>query len=87
MILITCAICMGQYRAHSGGHHRGGIYGGCCRTFASDTAGANHLTGPPDDRRCIDVENNEGWRRNQYGEWTDSKPMTEEAINRRRGAR
>jgi hypothetical protein len=74
-----------DYRARSGGHCAGGPFGGCCRTFASTTAGDAHRQGDyATGRECIDVTTEEGWRLNQYGEWTNSKPMDDAAIERKR---
>ncbi len=80
-----CDICGQDYRVHSGGHCRGGKYGGCCRTFASDTAGDCHrpVHGP-----CADVHNElnaagqKVWRQNKWGEWTNTGPMPEGVWNR-----
>lgn len=75
-----CPYCGEVYRVHSGGHCMGGRFDGCCRTFASDSAGDAHrpVGGP-----CIDVTVAEGWRRNRWGEWTNTRPMSREAITAR----
>ena len=74
----TCPECGARYSGTGGGHCRGGRYGGCCRTFTSDTAAAAHRRGPGDARRCItDAEMaDDGWRSTGNG-WTNSAPMPE----------
>ena len=71
MSALTCPECGQTYRA-SGGHCRGGRYGGCCRSFAGTAPRTHdpHLTGGYDDgtRRCkTDAELlDEGWQREQH---------------------
>lgn len=65
----TCPTCRVHYPANGGGHCRGGEYGGCCRTFTSDSSFAAHRTGPPSHRTCLDVTTAEKWRETPHG-WT-----------------
>jgi hypothetical protein len=79
----ACPECGAVYRARSGGHCRGGRYGGCCRTFASDNVGDAHRKGPySGERYCVDFDNDYNakgrkiaWRRNRYGEWTNAPSL------------
>jgi hypothetical protein len=69
-----CPECGQQYSGSGGGHCRGGRYGGCCRTFTSDTAASAHRVGPYHPRglrRCLDLPSSEGWRETSRG-WTNS---------------
>ena len=77
----TCPECGTTYRAKSGGHCRGGAYGGCCRTYSSDSAAAAHIRGPASDRSCASMDDDHdtkgnpiAWRQNHYGEWTNEPP-------------
>lgn len=86
----TCPECGIEYSPNGGGHCRGGAYGGCCRTFTSDSSADAHRIGPHDRRdgirRCLtDEEMVLPWRLTPRG-WTNSKPMDEETIARRKGA-
>lgn len=64
----TCATCGRMFNGsdRSGGHCRGGGYGGCCESFRSLTGFDKHRTGPydvPGGRRCLtpDEMSAKGW--------------------------
>ncbi len=80
-----CPDCGERYSGTdaSGGHCRGGVYGGCCRTFASDAAADAHrpVGGP-----CLDVATAPGWRLTARG-WTNTPPMPPEVLERLRASR
>lgn len=89
----VCPECGETYSPKGGGHCRGGAYGGCCRTFASDGAADAHRRGPysPDGlRHCVDVTmpdfNRNGkpvvWRLTARG-WTHRKEQPAELRARR----
>jgi hypothetical protein len=83
MKMSKCPDCGQTYRVKSGGHCRGGAFGGCCRTFASDSAADAHRKGPYSGKRvCVDFDddyNSKGrkveWRQNQWGEWTNAPSL------------
>lgn len=67
----------------SGGHCRDG----CHRTFANQSSGDAHRTGPYDgDRRCLTVTEmtDRDWRLTPRG-WTMFPPMDPETLARRKG--
>lgn len=74
-----CDLCDSFYAANGGGHCRGGKFGGCCKTFASDSAFDAHRR----DGKCIDVtsENSagEGWRLSKRG-WTNRPEWNRDDI-------
>lgn len=78
-----CPECAERFPINSGGHCRGGAYGGCCKTFRSDAAYAAHRIGPYGDRHCIDVTATAGWRATDRG-WTNQATMTPEQRDRAR---
>ena len=87
----TCPECAAVYSPNGGGHCRGGPYGGCCRTFTSDSAADAHMKGPYDNRCCVDMDDDwtvKGrkvvWRETARG-WTNSPPMDADQLARRTG--
>jgi hypothetical protein len=83
-----CPECGASYSPNGGGHCRGGKYGGCCRTFTSDSSGDKHRVGPydpPGSRRCLTLDEllADGWRETPHG-WTPEPPMSEEQRARMR---
>lgn len=72
----TCAECGRRFNGsdRSGGHCRGGAYGGCCQSFRSLGGFEKHRTGKyePNERRCLtpdellelgwSVDDNYTWR-------------------------
>lgn len=89
----TCPECGAEYSRNGGGHCRGGVYGGCCRTFVSDAAATAHFKGPhdPPGRYCVDMDadfNSRGrkieWRLTPRG-WTNIPAMTPEQLARKTG--
>lgn len=80
----TCPECGQRYdgRQRSGGHCRGGRYGGCCQTFANNASADAHRVGPYEPRnarRCLTPQEmlDKGWRLTDRG-WNKSKPMSDE---------
>lgn len=92
MLLSKCPECGARYSPNGGGHCRGGKYNGCCRTFTSDAAADAHRKGEYGvDRHCVDFDNDYTatgrkveWRETPRG-WTNSPPMSAEALARRTG--
>lgn len=92
----TCPECGATYRVLSGGHCRGGAYGGCCRTYSSDRAATAHRKGPfepPGQRFCVDHDDDYDakgrkvtWRLNRFQEWTNQPELSVEAIAARGAA-
>ena len=78
-----CPECGQMYPPKGGGHCRGGAYGGCCRTFTSNSAFADHKHGTR--RTCLDVTAEDGWRETPRG-WTNAAPMPLTALAQRRAA-
>jgi hypothetical protein len=77
----TCPECGARYSPRSGGHCRGGAYGGCCQSFAGDAVAGSHRVGPydpPDARRCLTPQEMQakGWHLGKRG-WSMSAPMPE----------
>lgn len=75
----TCPDCGQGYSGadRSGGHCRGGGYGGCCQSFASNYAGEKHRTGRYDaQRRCLtpDELTAKGWTQDESGAWRTPAP-------------
>lgn len=72
----VCQICGAQFNGgdRSGGHCKGGRYGGCCQSFGSLTAFVKHWVGPfepPGQRRCLapDEMREKGWTLDDAGVW------------------
>ena len=82
----TCPECAASYPGSGGGHCRGGRYGGCCRTFTSDSSFDAHRIGRHGvDRGCLDVSADDKWRCAPRG-WTNNPPMPLAALAAKRGA-
>lgn len=77
----TCPECGVVFSVKNGGHCRGGVYGGCCRTFSSDFSFTAHRKGPWDQRYCVPVDSTQEWRHGRLG-WTDRPSMDSEASSR-----
>lgn len=78
-----CGTCEQDYNGSdsSGGHHRGGPYGGCCRSFGSMTSFNRHMVGPrtPDGYlRCLtpDEMTAKGWTLDERGAWRTPPPAS-----------
>jgi len=79
------------YSMYGGGHCRGGIYGGCDRTFRTDSAANAHRVGPHHPRglrRCLTDEEmaEAGWRLTDRG-WTNEPEMDSALKDRLKGHR
>jgi hypothetical protein len=75
----TCPDCGQAYSGadSSGGHHRGGKYGGCCQSFRSNTTASAHFVPVGDGKmRCAtpDEMRERGWNRDEYGVWRAAPP-------------
>ena len=75
-----CQECGAQFNGSdsSGGHCKGGRFGGCCQSFTSLTGFDRHRTGPYTDRRCLtpDELTAKGWTRDEHGAWRTPAPKT-----------
>ena len=64
----------------SGGHCRGGGYGGCCKSFTSLSGFDKHRTGryEPDERRCRTSDEllAKGWTVDDNNTWRTPAPAT-----------
>jgi hypothetical protein len=74
-----CSWCGGIFGPDDTGHCTGGAFGGCCQTFASNTAFDKHRTGKydPPMRRCLTSEEltGKGWTRTgKYNAWRMPAP-------------
>lgn len=75
----TCPECDGRFSGadRSGGHCRGGAYGGCCKSFRSLGGFDKHRVGPFDgDRRCLTADElaAAGWSVDDDGLWRMPAP-------------
>ena len=74
----ACPECGRRYSGHdsSGGHCRGGAYGGCCYSFRSNTTASAHRVGPGTARRCLtpDEMRAKGWTCDDNGTWRAAPP-------------
>jgi len=73
-----CQVCGAQFNGsdRSGGHCKGGGYGGCCQSFGSMSAFDKHRTGKPSSRRCLTTAEMaaKGWHVDDHGAWRTPAP-------------
>lgn len=78
----VCQVCGAQFNGSdsSGGHCKGGTFGGCCQSFRSMSGFDKHRTGrfEPNTRRCLtpDEMTAKGWARDEHGAWRLPAPAT-----------
>lgn len=86
-----CQVCDAQFNGSdsSGGHCKGGDFGGCCQSFTSLSGFDRHRTGrhEPNERRCLTPDEllAKGWTVDEAGAWRlpapKVNPWTKEAAS------
>lgn len=75
-----CQVCKRMFNGsdRSGGHCKGGRFGGCCKSFRSLTGFDKHRTGPYENRRCRTDEEllAKGWTVDANNTWRMPAPDT-----------